>query len=116
MIEFKAGSMFIDIDGEMCELHNIPEFETLEPDFPDDPNYIAIKQFISPGSFTATMKLSKQHWLRMIDITTGLFKMICELCPNKRVVYLAKYGKGHRTQKKNRTRAIRILEKEARNR
>ena len=116
MINLKEGSFFIvEPDGEEIELLNLPSFEESPVDlyFPDDPNYTFIKQFISPGEFSATMKVTKEQYFRMIDTFTGLFKMICEFCPNKRVTYLAVYGKKPRTRKKNRQRAIRILEKEA---
>lgn len=36
-----------------------------------------------------------------------------DTCPNKRVVHLARHAKKWRTRKKNRRRAFKILEKEA---
>lgn len=117
MINIKQGKLFLcEAAGTEVELLNLPSFEENPVDlyFPEDPNYTFIKQFVSPGEFSATMKVTKEQYFRMIDTFTGLFKMICELCPNKKVVYLAMYGKKRRTRKKNRQRAIRILEKEAR--
>lgn len=116
MINIKQGTFFIkELDGEEVELLNLPSFEENPVDlyFPEDPNYTFVKQFISPGEFSATMKVTKEQYFRMIDTFTGLFKMICMICPNKKVIHLAVHGKKRRTRKKNRNRAIRILEKEA---
>lgn len=115
MIKVKVGSCFIvEPDGEEVELLNLPSFEENPVDlcFPEDPNYTFIKQFISPESATFSLQMSKEQYFRMIDTFTGLFKMICVICPNKRVIHLAMNGKKRKTRKKNRNRAVRILEKE----
>ena len=49
---------------------------------------------------------------KMVDAFLGVAGAVLDLCPDKRVVHLAKYGKKARTRKKNRRRAFKILEKE----
>lgn len=61
---------------------------------------------------TLSIKLNKQEVDKLIDALVGFSKAVLELCPNKRVVHLAKHGRKWRTRKKNRRRAYRILEKE----
>lgn len=111
-MELNVGKMIlIDADGKEYKFENIPQMETtLEPDIPEDPNYTFVKQFISLPSATFSIRMTKEQYFKLIDTATGLFKMICELCPNKKVVHLAKSAKKRKTRKKNRTRIIRILE------
>lgn len=57
-------------------------------------------------SFEMVAKVSKDILLAI----TGISQAIFNCCPNKRVVHLALHGKKARTRKKNRNRAIKILE------
>ena len=110
MMNLKEGKLImIGSDGNECEIQSLSQMEvTLEPNIPED--YGIPLDTLSSATFS--MHLSKEQYFRLIDVATGLFKLICELCPNKRVIHLAKYGKKRRTRKKNRARMIRILEKE----
>lgn len=56
-------------------------------------------------SFDISVTLSKDDWLAIL----GVKDAVLDVCPNKRVVHLAKHG-NKKTRKKNFHRAIRILE------
>lgn len=112
-MNIKSGTLFIiDPDGTEHELGaTIEEPADL---IPDESNLTYPADFGIPiKEVTFTTHVTKEQHLRMLDVFTGLFKAICEVCPNKRVIYLAMYAKKRKTRKKNRNRAIRILEKEA---
>lgn len=53
--------------------------------------------------------LAKEYQELMLAIS-GMYRALINCCPDKRVVHLAAHGKKARTRKKNRNRAIRILE------
>ena len=52
-------------------------------------------------------RFSKEDLITLFGIKRHVFTC----CPNKRVVYLSKHSKRHRTRKKNFNRAIKILER-----
>lgn len=56
-------------------------------------------------SFDLSVTVSKDTWLNIL----GVKEAVLDICPNKRVVHLAKHG-NKKTRKKNFHRAIRILE------
>ena len=56
-------------------------------------------------SFDLSVTVSKDTWLTIFGVKDAVFGV----CPNKRVVHLAKHG-NKKTRKKNFHRAIRILE------
>lgn len=62
-------------------------------------------------------KFNKAYWTTekmnkiLIKALISVKRQYCELCPNKRVVHLTKYG-NKKTQKKNFHRAIKIMAKE----
>lgn len=58
------------------------------------------------SSFEVTCKIGFEAWMAL----TGLRDVCLSLCPNKRVVHLAKYATKRKVKKKNLRRAIRILE------
>ena len=56
-------------------------------------------------SFNLSFTVSKDIWLTIL----GIKESVLDICPNKRVVHLAKHG-SKKTRKKNFHKAIRILE------
>lgn len=58
------------------------------------------------ASFECVAKMTRDAMLAI----TGAYQAIINCCPDKRVVYLALHDKTARIRKKNRNRAIRILE------
>ena len=63
---------------------------------------------------TLSIQLTAESARGLAAAFVGLTDAMYTLCPNNRVVHLAKYGKKERTRKKNRRRACKILKKEAR--
>ena len=57
------------------------------------------------ATFTTFVKVSKDVMMTIL----GIKDSVLDICPNKRVVHLAKHG-SKKTRKKNFRRAIRILE------
>lgn len=57
------------------------------------------------ATFTTFVKVSKDAIMAIL----GIKDSVLDICPNKRVVHLAKHG-SKKTRKKNFHRAIRILE------
>ena len=54
------------------------------------------------------------RWLTdFIQLTAYEVNKTLDACPNRRVVYLARHAKKHRTRNKNIRRAFKIAEKEA---
>lgn len=59
------------------------------------------------SAFDLSVTVSKDSWLSIL----GVKDAVLDICPNKRVVHLAKHG-SKKTRKKNFHRAIRILEEQ----
>ena len=58
-------------------------------------------------SFETLGKISEQAMLKIF----GMWDMVVEACPNKRVRHLAKHARKERTQKKNVHRCFRMIER-----
>ena len=84
-------------DGTIGEVTDVP------CDIPNEPMTISLsinEQFEMMGY------MSNAAYMAL----TGIRNTILNLCPNKRVVHLAKYATKYKVRKKNLRRAIRILE------
>lgn len=57
-------------------------------------------------TFEACCSIRKELMLAMFGVRIA----VLELCPNKKVVHLARHGRNKKIRKKNFNRAIRILE------
>lgn len=107
--EFELGSgqlYIINPDGAYSLAGHVTEVECVAEAEDNDISETIVSISGLEASFTATAKVSKEAILAI----TGVRDAIIKCCPNKRVVYLALYAKKARTRKKNRNRAIRILE------
>lgn len=110
-IEFGPGTLYISgPDGSCSKVSEITEMKVYDVslvDEPADPNtYIYKYDNCLEATVEVFAKFREELLLRMM----GVFDTIIDCCPNKRVVYLAKYAKKKRTRKKNWHRAIKILE------
>lgn len=109
MIEFGSGSLYISKpEGEMAFLGKISdaEIETMST-FADDLTYIPYFGN-HETTFEGTCKVYKQALMYLM----GVSQSVIDMCPNRKVAYLAKHAKKRRARKKNLNRAIYILEKE----
>lgn len=64
------------------------------------------REAFATASFEVMGKIGFEAWMAL----TGLRDVCLSLCPNKKVVHLAKYATKKKVKKKNLRRAIRILE------
>lgn len=64
------------------------------------------RESFATASFEVMGKIGFEAWMAL----TGLRDVCLSLCPNKKVVHLAKYATKKKVKKKNLRRAIRILE------
>lgn len=103
MINFGSGTLYINDE----EFGSINEAEITCSDEFDIPNYIRKIENLE-ASFECLCRITKEAIMAIMGVKSA----VIELCPNKKVVHLALYGKKKRTRTKNLNRAIRILEKE----
>lgn len=79
--------------------------ETDTVTYADDQQYIATASF---EDFACAIQLSNENYMRIL----GIYNDMLDMCPNKRVVHLAKHARKLRTRKKNFNRVIKILEED----
>lgn len=103
MINFGSGTLYINDE----EFGSINEAEITCSDEFDIPDYIRKIENLET-SFEFLCRITKEAAMTIMGVKSA----VIELCPNKKVVHLALYGKKKRTRTKNLNRAIRILEKE----
>lgn len=89
-----------------------PSVNTIEDskEYADDKVYIS--QLASCGLIEISVKPSKE----VLNALFGIHGLVCNCCPNKKIVHLAKHARKRKTRKKNFNRSIRILEKEVKKR
>lgn len=105
MLELGSGSLYIlNDDDSPKKFGEVKDVEVEER--ADD-----ISDFVVPvtgmeATFEALCTISKDVTLALL----GVRDSVLDLCPNKKVVHLAKHGRNKKIRKKNFHRAIRILE------
>lgn len=114
-IQLGPGRVFIGgPDGpgypvNVYELETVEEFDPGE-EWPKENPYL---KTVFSEELTFSIKMVGQAAQRALDALLGVTKAVLELCPDKRVVHLAKHARKERTRKKNRHRAYRLMMKEA---
>ena len=109
MIEFGSGTVYIsNLEGVTSPLGRIngAEIETT-PTVEDEHAYIP-----NIGEYEATIEGICKLYKNALMHLTGVSQLAIDMCPNRKVVHLAKHAKKRRARKKNLNRAIYILEKE----
>ena len=109
MIEFGSGTIYIsNPDGTTSPFGRIndAEIETTST-VEDDPAYIPYL-----GDYETTIEGICKFYKNALMYLTGVSQLAIDMCPNRKVVHLAKHAKNGRARKKNLNRAIYILEKE----
>lgn len=105
MLELGSGSFYILNDNETPK--KLGEVKNVEVgEWADD-----ISDFVVPvtgmeATFETLCTISKDIMLALL----GIRDSVLDLCPNKKVVHLARHGRNKKIRKKNFHRAIRILE------
>ena len=109
MIEFGIGTIYISNPyGTMSPLGRIngAEIETTST-AEDEQVYIP-----NIRDYEITIEGICKFYKNALTHLTGVSQFIIDVCPNRKVVHLAKHAKKRHARKKNLNRAIYILEKE----
>ena len=88
---------------ELGDANPTEDVETVT--YADDQQYITTNSF---EVFTYMIRLSNENYMKIL----GIYNSMLDMCPNKKVVHLAKHARKLQTRKKNFNRVIKILEKE----
>lgn len=101
MINFGSGS------GTLYILNEDGEVKDVETEgWADDASEFVVPVTGMEATYEACCKIAKDIVLALL----GIRDSVLDLCPNKKVVHLARYGRNKKIRKKNFNRAIRILE------
>lgn len=109
MIELGSGTIYIsNPDGTTSSLGRIngAEIETRST-VEDEQVYIP-----NIGDCETTIEGICKFYKNALMHLTGVLQLAIDMCPNRKVVHLAKHANKRRARKKNLNRAIYILEKE----
>ena len=105
MLKTGSGSLYIlNEDGEPKKFGEVKDAEVEE--WTDDASDFVVPVTGMEATYEACCKISKDIVLALL----GIRDSVLDLCPNKKVVHLARHGKNKKIRKKNFHRAIRILE------
>ena len=106
--ELGAGTLYfkdMEMDVGYAEMTGIEVVEEV-----DTPQILSI-DLSGEASFTTKCVFNKWALYKLF----GMYDMVINCCPNRRVVHLVKYGKNDRVKHKNFKRAVRIIDKELKN-
>lgn len=111
MINFGSGSGSLYIlngDKAPKKLGEVKDVETVDSpiELADDVSGFVVPVTGMEATYEACCKIAKDIVLALL----GIRDSVLDLCPNKKVVHLARHGKNKKIRKKNFHRAIRILE------
>lgn len=105
MVELGSGSLYILNDAETPKkFGEVKEIKVEE--LADDASDFVVPVTGMEATYEACCKISKDIVLALL----GTRDSVLDLCPNKKVVHLARHGRNKKIRKKNFNRAIRILE------
>ena len=105
MLKPGSGSLYILNDNEAPKkFGEVKDVETEE--WADDASDFVVPVTGMEATYEACCKISKDIVLALL----GIGDSVLYLCPNKKVVHLARHGRNKKIRKKNFHRAIRILE------
>ena len=105
MLKPGSGSLYILNDNEAPKkFGEVKDVETEE--WADDASDFVVPVTGMEATFEALCTISKDLMIALL----GVRDSVLHLCPNKKVVHLARHGRNKKIRKKNFHRAIRILE------
>lgn len=105
MLELSSGTLYIlNEDDEPKKFGEVKDVET--EGWADDVSDFVVPVTGMEATYEACCKISKDIVLALL----GIRDSVLDLCPNKKVVHLARHGKNKKIRKKNFSRAVRILE------
>ena len=109
MLKPDSGSLYIlNEDDEPKKFGEVKDVEIVDPpiEWADDASDFVVPVTGMEATYEACCKIAKDVVLALL----GIRDSVLDLCPNKKVVHLARHGKNKKICKKNFHRAIRILE------
>ena len=105
MLKPGSGSLYILNDAETPKkFGEVKDVEVEE--CTDDASDFVVPVTGMEATYEACCKISKDIVLALL----GIRDSVLDLCPNKKVIHLARHGRNKKIRKKNFSRAIRILE------
>lgn len=105
MLELSSGTLYIlNEDDEPKKFGEVKDVET--EGWADDASEFVVPVTGMEATYEACCKIAKDIVLALL----GIRGSVLDLCPNKKVVHLARHGRNKKIRKKNFHRAIRILE------
>ena len=105
MLKPDSGTLYIlNEDNEPKKFGEVKDVET--EGWADDASEFVVPVTGMEATYEACCKIAKDVVLALL----GIRDSVLDLCPNKKVVHLARHGKNKKIRKKNFNRAIRILE------
>ena len=105
MLKTDSGSLYILNDAEAPK--KFGEVKDVEwEEWTDDASDFVVPATGMEATYEACCKISKDIVLALL----GIRDSVLDLCPNKKVIHLARHGRNKKIRKKNFNRAFRILE------
>lgn len=105
MLELSSGTLYIlNEDDEPKKFGEVKDAET--EGWADDASEFVVPVTGMEATYEACCKIAKDIVLALL----GIRDSVLDLCPNKKVIHLARHGRNKKIRKKNFSRAIRILE------
>lgn len=109
-IQLGPSTLYFAHSGE--PLGTVTEIRSLDEDDEFERCIDSVEALNLAGEgFSFSVKMASDTYVRLAHLLLGIDKALAEMCPNRRVVHLAKHAKKKRTRKKNYKRMIRICEK-----
>ena len=105
MLKPDSGSLYILNDAETPKKFGEVKDAEVE-EWADDASDFVVPVTGMEATYETCCKISKDIVLALL----GIRDSVLDLCPNKKVVHLARHGRNKKIRKKNFNRAIRILE------
>ena len=105
MLKLGSGTLYILNDNEAPKKFGEVKDAEVE-EWADDVSDFVVPITGMETTYEAWCKVSKDFVLALL----GIRDSVLDLCPNKKVVHLARHGRNKKICKKNFHRAIRILE------
>ena len=105
MLKTGSGSLYILNDAEIPKKFGEVKDAEVE-EWADDASDFVVPVTGMEATYETCCKISKDIVLALL----GIGDSVLYLCPNKKVVHLARHGRNKKICKKNFHRAIRILE------
>ena len=105
MLKPDSGSLYILNDAETPKKFGEVKDAEVE-EWADDASDFVVPVTGMEATYETCCKISKDIVLALL----GIRDSVLDLCPNKKVVHLARHGRNKKICKKNFHRAIRILE------